>query len=266
MKEHLFSVFTTNEKNSGNLALVISDFSGSDSDMQSIAQSSSFPVTMFILTGKKHNLVRAFYPEMEAPLCIHGALAAAKFLFEENPDKTILNTEQVNGELLQFTLSNKDTVQVKLQKQAAPNIQISNELIKELLNLQSSAAIDVSLPCIVASVGSPKWLIPLMDKNTIAHLQPNFELIKEWSIASGVNGLYVYTKNNEKIVARNFNPKTGILEDSGTGVAAGALALALRQDFVISQGEFIQQPSEIHVTYQNDNNIFVGGKVEDKVL
>jgi predicted PhzF superfamily epimerase YddE/YHI9 len=95
----------------------------------------------------------------------------------------------------------------------------------------------------------------------LSQLKPNIDLIKQWSIQHHVNGLYVYAEDRRHIITRNFNPKTGVVEDSGTGVAAGALALALKKDLLISQGEFIQQPSEIFVTYKNDEEIFVGGRV-----
>jgi len=261
VKQYHYHVFTTDDKQSGNPALVITDFYGDKDHMQVIARDSGSPATIFMLTGKKFPLLRIFYPDMEASLCVHGALAAAKFLFDHYSEKTSLYCENNANELYCFSKDKNDVIQMKLSKQQPPIVTLDENTMSTLLNLDSAQRICKTLPCRVESVGSPKWLIPLVSKEVLSTLQPNVDAIKAWSIKHRVNGLYVYSEEHDHIIARNFNPKTGILEDSGTGVAAGALSLALKKNLRIAQGEFIQQPSEIFTTYKNDREIFVGGRI-----
>lgn len=260
MKQYHYHVFTTDNKQSGNPALVITDFDDAN-QMQTIARDSGSPATIFMLAGKRFPLLRIFYPDMEASLCVHGALAAAKFLFDQDSEKNMLFCENNTTDLFCFLKDKNDIIQMKLSKQQVPMVTPDENTICALLNLDSAQSICKKLPCQVESVGSPKWLIPLVSKEVLSTLQPNFEAIKAWSIKYGVNGLYVYIEEHDHIIARNFNPKTGILEDSGTGVAAGALSLALKKNLRIAQGEFVQQPSEIFTTYKSDDDMFVGGRI-----
>lgn len=69
-------------------------------------------------------------------------------------------------------------------------------MVSQLLNIDA-ANISASLPFIVASVGSPKLLIPI-SANTINNLNPNYLEIEKWSIKSRVNGIYVYSIDLDK--------------------------------------------------------------------
>jgi PhzF family phenazine biosynthesis protein len=140
-------------------------------------------------------------------------------------------------------------------------LSIPKDLIFTLLNTSDLAP---DLPYQIASVGSPKLLIPLSSEKTLAQLSPNLAAIKAWSIETGVNGVYVYTQISEnEFAARNFNPKTGLTEDIATGVSAGALAAALCRSIHVFQGQYLGHPSQIKINYEDSNNLWVGGVVKE---
>lgn len=59
---------------------------------------------------------------------------------------------------------------------------------------------------------------------------------------------------------RNFNHLNPVLEDSATGVAAGALTAHLKKDIDLFQGEHLNNPCVIHTKYLG-NSILIGGSV-----
>ncbi len=264
-----YSVFTSSSKNSGNPAFVIFDFEADETQMQALAKNSGFPVVVFILKGQKYPLIRFFYPNMESSLCVHGAMAAAFAVFKNkfSQDQNILLETKSSGVLAFLINSENQSVRIKLFKKlvlSPPNFDL--KLICNFLNLDSENLIDQNLPCRIESVGSPKLLVPLKDLKILGTLRPNFDLIKTWSLKNKINGLYVYfVDQNQNIFARNFNPNSGIQEDSGTGVAAGALCLILKRDLEIFQGEFIGKPSEIFAEYASEDHVWVRGAVSEWV-
>jgi PhzF family phenazine biosynthesis protein len=131
--------------------------------------------------------------------------------------------------------------------------------------------LDSSLPCIAASLGSPKLLVPIKTAAILNHLKPDFDFIKKWSIENQVNGLYVYSADAPSgvdFIARGFNPKGGWNEDAATGVAAGTLISVLpkstQKDFVIDQGDTMGEPSRISISLAEDDQVLVGGTIYEK--
>lgn len=62
-------------------------------------------------------------------------------------------------------------------------------------------------------------------------MEPNLHLISQWCKKYSVNGVYVYSNDNENshsdYVGRNFNLLFSHQEDIATGVAAAALGFML---------------------------------------
>jgi len=262
MEINLINCFCTQGINSGNPAAIVQNFIMDTTEKQKLAKKLNMPVTVFLSENKNesHN-VEFFYPDTEMPLCLHGTIGAAYLLFNNTEFKNLVFITKNGNKLL--IRRERDIIQVLVSAQQAPEIIPQQTEICKMLNLKSTDQTDNRLPLGIFSVGSPKLLVPLASLESLAKLEPNFDLITKWSISNGVNGMYIYTKNpHDSIVnARGFNPKTGHNEDAATGVAAAALALSLKQNLVISQGAFIQRPSEINVSYDSPNAIWVGGKV-----
>ena len=258
MKIDTVNCFVTSENNSGNPAAVVTNFVGSSLEKQQLATKLNLPVAVFII--EQHDqpyLLEFYYPHAEMPLCLHGTLGAAAILLGKKIGKLTCVTKL--GFLLQILKSENDLIQVQVSWQATPKVPIDQDEICKLLRLNGSQQIASNLPFMLASVGSPKVLVPILSMKLLAKLKPDFERIKQWSIAHQVNGLYVYTADVTStpfnFYARGFNPKGGHPEDAATGVAAAALAYALQRDIIVGQGRFMNKPSQIVVVYENDQQI-----------
>jgi len=263
---HRYNVFYAQDPAFGNPAVVIETQETESFKLQTIAKKLNMPVTVFLIAsaGKELTEIRFFYPNREASLCIHGALAAAcHLLHTEDPilvvtkDNSILSlTNYLNHYFMSFAL-----IPPEMKNQS-----FSSKEILEMLEL-SEKDIDLTLPFEIVSVRSPKLLIPVKNIETLKNLNPNFDQISKWSQNNQVNGFYVYTKETilkeSNFNARNFNPLSGQSEDIATGIAAAALAWCFAKDhhvntYVIEQGYFLEHPCLIHVE-ANNNVIRVGG-------
>ncbi|MET3133788.1 PhzF family phenazine biosynthesis protein [Oxalobacteraceae bacterium GrIS 1.11] len=201
-----------------------------------------------------------FYPHMRSPLCLHATLAAAHVLFaraESAPTITVKSA--LRGQLL--TLSKTvDGLFVGLAPQACPAPELGADLAGALLNRPGIA---LASPPAVASVGSPKLLLEVSDSATLRALRPNLELIAAWSKQHGVSGCYAYARLADgNYEGRNFNHLDPALEDSATGVAAGALTLHLGHGLQLFQGQSLGQDCLIR-SQMRDGRIWVGGAVEN---
>ena len=166
-----------------------------------------------------------FYPHMRSPLCLHATLGAAAVLFARAPHAgTLAVRTAINGQHLELSRDGADYF-VRIAAQPAPQVDIGDTALAALL--EAPGFVPRTRPR-VASVGSPKLLVEVADSEAMYALRPDLAAIAAWSQAHGVNGLYVWCHRPDgAFEGRNFNHLDPALEDSATGVAAGALALAL---------------------------------------
>ena len=113
-------------------------------------------------------------------------------------------------------------------------------------------------------------MVPVKNGSLLKRAVSNKALLKETSAKFGFEGCYLFTTNHSDTdnltEARFFNPSIGIDEDPATGTAAGPLAGYLEKlgyinkgkDYRILQGEYVNQPSTIHVKVV-DEGIWVSG-------
>jgi trans-2,3-dihydro-3-hydroxyanthranilate isomerase len=250
---------------SGNPAVVIEEFSGNDIDKQKLATKLNFPVTVFIEKIADQYLLRFFYPLREMSLCLHGSLSAAYVLMKQQ-DVTCFHALTKSNQNLLFKKLNDDVVQLEVDKGTVLPISFLKEDLNTMLGIKYQNVLNKNLPHCIATIGSPKLLIPLLTYDALTQVKPNFDFIKHWSINNNINGLYVYTDDthDDKVnfIARGFNPKGGAHEDAATGVAVGALYTALKnaKEIRVRQGEFIKKPSYIFASSIQDK-ILIGGEI-----
>jgi PhzF family phenazine biosynthesis protein len=228
----------------GNQALVVEGFEPDSGARQAFATERNKPACVF-LDG---DVVDYYYPHTRSPLCLHATLAAGHVLFERHGNAPRRLSTSMRGQLLE--LEHRDRmVFVGLQRQPVPDVSAP-----DLLGL--------GLPGVVASVGSPKLLVDVGNRAALYALQPDLEAITAWGKQHGVNGCYAYCMLDDgRIEGRNFNHLVPSMEDSATGVAAGALTVLLGRSLTVLQGAAVGKECEIHTQLRGES-IFVGGATE----
>ena len=147
----------------------------------------------------------------------------------------------------------------RLQRQDASQPNLAPDLIGRLL---AALGLMPLAPAHVFSVGSPKLLVEVADATTLYDLTPDLPAIAAWGKTAGVNGIYVYCKvDDSSYEGRNFNHLDPALEDSATGVAAGALSALLGHGITLRQGRATARACLIETRLEGAD-ILVGGCVQ----
>jgi PhzF family phenazine biosynthesis protein len=197
-----------------------------------------------------------FYPHTRSPLCLHATLAAARVLLAGARPSPRTVTTALRGQQLALSRDG-DNFYVRLAAQPAPDLPIPPGLPQRLLN---APTLLLFAPPRLASVGSPKLLVEIADCDALYALQPDLAAITAWSKGSDVNGLYVYCRHKDgRYEGRNFNHLDPALEDSATGVAAGALTALLGHGITLLQGRATGRDCLIRTAVDPDG-ILVGGR------
>ncbi len=241
----------------GNTALVIEHGPNNQAERQAFATAQNQGACVFITPAGPGQAIEAdfYYTHARSPLCLHASLAAAHVLCARGP--ATLKTA-LRGQLLQLSAGD-DGAFVGVQRQAVAPIGIEPGLPAFLLG--QPGLVPASAP-LLSSVGSAKLLIEVADSASLHALRPPLERIVEWSKETGVSGCYVVCRIGEQeYEGRNFNHLDPALEDSATGVAAGALAAWLGHGLVMWQGAALGNPCRIVVRVEGAT-IWVGGATE----
>jgi PhzF family phenazine biosynthesis protein len=221
---------------SGNPALVIEGDSGDAAARLAFARARGTTCVFIDEAADGATRVDYFYPHMRSPLCLHATLAVAAVLFArpgQAQDGELAVDTALQGQRLRLTRAGPDYF-VRLAPQPAPAIDIDGVPLAALLD---APGFTPSARPRLASVGSPKLLVQVADTAALYALAPDLAAIADWNRASGVNGVYAWCRRADGACeGRNFNHLDPALEDSATGVAAGALSVALGQDLVLHQG------------------------------
>jgi PhzF family phenazine biosynthesis protein len=204
-------------------------------------------------------VVDYFYPHTRSPLCLHATLAVARLLFGRQPAYRPLTVKTaMHGQRLGLSRDGNDFF-VRLASKEAPQPALASDLAARLLAAPGLAPRGAPR---VASVGSPKLLVEVADVATLDRLQPDLPAIVQWSKDTGVNGCYVYCRTGEgQYEGRNFNHLDPALEDSATGVAAGALTVVLGRGIALRQGKATGRACLIRTRIEGDA-VLVGGRAE----
>jgi PhzF family phenazine biosynthesis protein len=244
---------------SGNAALVIQGDHSTAEQRQQFARASQRSACVFIDPvadgDTEADWVFDFvYPHARSPLCLHATLAAGRVLLSEQQPAMRVRTT-LKGQLLDLALDGGE-VQILLAPQAPPAVTVAPDLPATLLAAPGLAL--ASAPAI-ASVGSPKLLLEVADCATLHGLRPDLARITDWGRAHGVSGCYVYSRRADGACeGRNFNHLDPALEDTATGVAAGALTVHLGRAVTLYQGAQLGQPCLIRSALR-DGRIAISG-------
>ena len=238
----------------GNPALVIEGDRSDEAARLAFARARN--TTCVFLDGE---VVDFYYPHMRSPLCLHATLAVAHVLFARQPDAQVLAVSTaLRGQRLELVRDGADYF-VRLQAQDVAQPAVAPTLLERLL--AAPGLVTVSPPR-VASVGSPKLLVEIRHAALLHGLRPDLAAITAWGKAHGVNGIYAWCRLPDgHFEGRNFNHLEPQLEDSATGVAAGALTALLGHGLTLLQGHATGQACLIK-TRAEDGAILVGGRAQ----
>lgn len=230
----------------GNPALVVEGGPAAQDERAALARARN-KATVFV----DGTVLDYHYPHKRSPLCLHATLAAGAVLFaRQGSAAPITVSTAMTGQPLQLRQDGADLL-VRLQRQPAP-----------AATADVAALLGTAGPAQVASVGSPKLLVEVADAATLRALAPDLAAITAWGERHGVNGIYAWCHLPDgSIEGRNFNHLDPALEDSATGVAAGALAAVLGRAITVRQGAALGRPCLIRAR-PDGGAILVGGRAE----
>jgi predicted PhzF superfamily epimerase YddE/YHI9 len=259
MNTTLFTCFGT-AQGGGNPALVVEGGPAAPGARLRLARERAL-TCVFIDAAREPGVVASLdfvYPHMRSPLCLHATLAAAQVLFARHGnDAPLTVTTAMRGQ--ELTLSRDgETVFVRLARQAPPQVEVDEDLARRLL---AAPALRLASAPLIASVGSPKLLLEVADVDTLYGLAPDLDAIAAWGREYGVSGCYVWCRRGDgEAEGRNFNHLDPSLEDSATGVAAGALTVALGHGLTLHQGRATGRACIIRTAIDGEA-VLVGGRV-----
>jgi PhzF family phenazine biosynthesis protein len=270
MSVHSLQAFVfASDLGNGNEARVVVQESGgcSAAEMQRFAAEQAVPVVAFLQPQVGPWKVRFFTRRTELPYCGHGVLAAASVALErQGVDSAVLvaSSQQVVVQRDGARVTALTTRPCELTEEPRP------DLVTACFAWRSPQ--DARLPIWRASIGSPKWLVPVSDLEALYAVELDAARLTALGCEHGVNGVYMYTTSTNvagvDAEARAFNPASGANEDSATGVGAGALAWVLQfatpqqTHYVVRQGRALGQDNQIIVDLGADGTTRVGGNVK----
>jgi PhzF family phenazine biosynthesis protein len=242
----------------GNLALVIQNHEHLDENAKQLFAHKTNQTCVFADLNKQFLELDFYYPNKRSMLCIHGAIAAGYIYFKNNLLATVVNVKTKFSNK-SFTLSKQANgifVVINTENVNTPNIDKS--VVAQMLNVNE---INIINEPVVYSVGSPKLLVEVDSITTLNKLMPSLTDINLWGAKNNINGLYVFYKITEnEYVGRNFNHDINAIEDSATGVAAGALSSMFAKSITVYQGGNLNNLCKMYA-YYNKTNISIGGFV-----
>jgi PhzF family phenazine biosynthesis protein len=262
MNTRLFDCFGT-AHGGGNPALVVEDGPFEPAQRSLLARERAL-TCVFIDAPTEAGLAATLdfvYPHMRSPLCLHATLAAALVLFERHDPQLkpapLAVTTAMRGQRLLLSRTGGD-VFVQLARQEAPQVDVDAALARRLL---AAPGLQLASAPVIASVGSPKLLLEVADATTLYGLRPDLDAIAAWGRENGISGCYAWCRAGAgEFEGRNFNHLDPALEDSATGVAAGALTVALGHGLTLHQGRATGRDCVIRTTIDGEA-VLVGGRV-----
>jgi trans-2,3-dihydro-3-hydroxyanthranilate isomerase len=123
------------------------------------------------------------------------------------------------------------------------------------------------------STGLPHLIVPVRDEGALRRARRNERLTLEVHRRTGAASIYLFAvRDDADVMARMFDPLSGIGEDPATGSAAGPLGAYLSANgragmpgrVVVAQGEMVNRPSFLHVEVSPEGttwSVRVGGGV-----
>jgi trans-2,3-dihydro-3-hydroxyanthranilate isomerase len=242
--------------------------------MQTLAREIGFSETTFVTSsGGDRYTVRIFTPVEELPFAGHPTLGTAFVMVSEG---------RVSSPVVQTSPAGEVPVEIDAEAGNGWMTQLPAEFgaefdDRDLLARALRLSVDdlhPELPAQVVSTGLGPLLVPVQDEAALRRAVNDMEVTREACQRSGGYEIYAFAiRGDGDVMARFFDPFGDIGEDPATGSAAGPLGayLAARNlagmpgTAIVSQGEMVGRPSELHLDVREDGDgyvVRVGGGVQ----
>lgn len=213
-----------------------------------------------------------FTPTKQIAHCGHATVATFSYLKQIGA----LKNDSSSKETIDGSRKIELIGDLAFMEQLAPkytDVRNKESVVLKSLGLKKSDLIP-NAPIQLVNTGNSFILVPVKNNEILKNIIPDFDLISEVSDAFDLIGYYVFSTDTESdATSRMFGPRYGILEESGTGMAAGPLACYLfdilnikKNSFHIQQGKYMKDPSpsliivNLSIVDQKIKHLMAGGK------
>ena len=268
----IVNAFVDGNKGGNPAGVLLNAQSYSHEEKLKIAAAVGLSETAFVSPSIEADFKLDFYtPTMQIAHCGHATIATFSYLNQQGLiAKSHTSKETIDGRR-EIIMDGE----IAYMEQISPKYTTLNK--KELSAVSESLGmVAIVEPCIV-NTGNSFLLAGFSSKDEVKSLNPDLELISQFSEEHDLIGYYIFSRDTFKegrdASTRMFAPRYGIAEESATGMAAGPLGCFLydkleikKERFIIEQGYLMKQPSPSVITVNlktNDgviSSLMAGGK------
>ncbi|RBL88040.1 PhzF family phenazine biosynthesis protein [Chitinophaga flava] len=276
---YVLDVFTDQKYKGNQLSVVCIDHELDMDQYYDISREFGYSETSFVHYSKEEKVfkVRSFTPaKFEVAGAGHNLLGAVCLalikkwdVFSHQGDLPWVKVKDIPVALRITEKNGLPYVGMK-QKPAVMVGAVPDDIISEAIGLNSADLVLNGWPVQIVKTEVAHLMLPVCNATVLERAVVNKRLLKAVSQKFGFEGCYLFTTNDLEngmaAESRFFNPGIGIDEDPATGTAAGPLAGYLQKlgyieknkDYLFLQGKFVEQPSTISVSVEEDG-IWVSG-------
>ena len=259
---YVVSAFSKGNQGGNKAGVVLDCRSLTPADMAAIAKDLGYSETAFLIKSNVADFkIRYFTPTEEVPLCGHATIATFSLLHSLGKlDKDAYTIETIAG-----------TLNIRIEKDGMIFMEQNHPTYFETLKPEIFAEcfenrfIDTALPIQIVSTGLKDVMLPVISKDHLEKLNPQFINMANLCRKLDVVGIHAFALTNNTdttAICRNFAPLYGIDEESATGTSNCALACYLfkhykqQSQYVFEQGFNLGSASRFIVNIaQHDSTI-----------
>ena len=250
IKVQILNAFAENGKGGNPAGVVLNADELSNENKLEVSKKVGLSETAFVSKSETEDFKLDFFtPNKQIAHCGHATVATFSYLKQIGALKNNSSSKE--------TIDGKRKIEIigdyAFMEQLAPKyteVSDKEEMILQSLGLKKTDLIsNASIQLI--NTGNSFILVPVKNTEILENIIPDFDLITQISDALDLIGYYVFsTDTTYDATSRMFGPRYGILEESGTGMAAGPLGCYLfdilnikKREFHIQQGKYMKEPS-----------------------
>lgn len=250
IKVQILNAFAENGKGGNPAGVVLNADELSNENKLEISKKVGLSETAFVSKSETEDFKLDFFtPNKQIAHCGHATVATFSYLKQIGALKNNSSSKE--------TIDGKRKIEIigenAFMEQLAPKyteVSDKEEMILQSLGLKKTDLIS-NAPIQLINTGNSFILVPVKNTEILENITPNFDLITQISDTLDLIGYYVFsTDTTYDATSRMFGPRYGILEESGTGMAAGPLGCYLfdilnikKREFHIQQGKYMKKPS-----------------------